>query len=63
MRPSVWYRDWLRTGIRLFDTQEGVLLLGERINDLTMDALEAAAELLGLDWRAMRPREYAPRRD
>jgi len=61
MKPSVEYRDRLRDGCRMFDTAEGLLLPGEMWNNQTMDALEAAAELLGLDWRAVRTRGYAPR--
>jgi hypothetical protein len=62
MQPSVWYRNWLRHGIRIFDTEDGILLPGERINTLSMEALEAAAELLGLNWRKGRPPGYEPSR-
>jgi hypothetical protein len=61
MRPSVEYRNWLRDGNRLFDTDPSPWLPGEPVSNRTMDDLEAGAELLGLDWRRARPPDYAPR--
>lgn len=43
------YRDWLRVGIRLFDTDPSVRLEGELISYMHMADLEAAADLLQLD--------------
>jgi len=53
---SIQYRDWLRKGIRLFDTQPSkVLAPGERISYMRMDDLEAAFELIVGDWRPVAP--------
>lgn len=61
--PSQVYRDWLRTGIRLFDEPKSVLLPNERINSLHIADLEVAAEMLSLDWRRYRQcvPDYRPR--
>lgn len=42
------YRQWLRMGVRLFDTPESVLLPDDRRSYMRIADLEAAAELLGL---------------
>lgn len=55
MWPSWRYRYYLRTGVRLFDSEPSVLMPGERISYMTMDDLEAACELLGLDLSKMKP--------
>jgi hypothetical protein len=60
--PSVEYREWLRNGVRIFDTEPSLWLAEDRVSDLTMDDLEAAAELLGLNWRKGRPPGYEPSR-
>lgn len=49
------YRQWLRAGVRLFDLPDSVLRSEDRVSYLSMDDLEAAAELCGLDWRLVAP--------
>jgi hypothetical protein len=45
------YRTWLRAGIRIFDFNPSILLPGESRSWMRMEDLEAAADLLGLNWR------------
>jgi hypothetical protein len=61
--PSYEYRNWLR-GVRMFLTpNEEQLLMGEFINDMQMDDLEALFELvMGGNPRDNAPPTYQPRR-
>lgn len=52
--PSTQYRNWLRMGIRMFDTPDSVLSPGDRVSWMHLEDLEVAAELCGLDLRQVK---------
>jgi hypothetical protein len=47
------YKENMRYGVRVFDLIPSVLLPAERISDMTLSNLEAAAELQGWDWQPL----------
>lgn len=54
--PSTQYRNWLRMGIRMFDTPESVLSPEDRVSWMHLEDLEAAADLCELDRRQVQRR-------